>query len=351
MSAKINISNYEAFVLDFMEGNLSQEDILLLKTFVLTHPELDIDLNDTELVSLEIDSVLYNNKENLKKTSPLLSDEQFVDYIENNLNNKQKAAFEKTIAADKFLQKELEVYKRTVLVADNSIVFEDKASLKREAKVLWFQNTSYLSMAAAILLIFGLWFTFKDSFTTNETKPNNVLSLSKNVTKIISPAVKEEISVPENTVGVINEAPKQFASNTSNKAINKKKSESPSVKNNIDPVTSNNIPEQIVAKNNTAIKRLEILPAKKDSIQNGLAYNSKPSSSNFIVAVGRDEDEAISPKVENKSIWARAGKALHNLNKLGVKKVNGAEEVENNKEEYVLSLGNFSIKQNKYTQN
>ena len=65
MSEKINITNYEAFLLDYLEGNLSEGEISLLKIFVAAHPQLNIDLEDTELVSLEKDESVFTSKENL----------------------------------------------------------------------------------------------------------------------------------------------------------------------------------------------------------------------------------------------------------------------------------------------
>ena len=81
MANKINIENYEAFLLDYMEGNISTEDLVALQIFAAQHPHLNIDLNDMELVELNSDAVSFEGKNNLKK----VSDEQFVAYIENQL--------------------------------------------------------------------------------------------------------------------------------------------------------------------------------------------------------------------------------------------------------------------------
>ena len=137
MSEKINIKNYEAFLLDYMEGNLSEENISLLKDFAASHPELNIDLEDTELVSLEKDESIFTSKENLKKTGPstgsgtgLITDELFVGYIENTLSKEEKNKVEQICSEDKVLANELRIYKNTILSAETNIVFENKESLK-----------------------------------------------------------------------------------------------------------------------------------------------------------------------------------------------------------------------------
>ena len=73
MKSTINIENYEAFLLDYMEGNLSTEDFVALQMFAAQHPHLNIDLNDLELVELETEKINFSEKENLKK--PLVDDE------------------------------------------------------------------------------------------------------------------------------------------------------------------------------------------------------------------------------------------------------------------------------------
>jgi hypothetical protein len=49
---RINLNNYEAFWLDYLEGNLSPDDAAKFVLFAAEHPELDIDLEE-ELVNLQ----------------------------------------------------------------------------------------------------------------------------------------------------------------------------------------------------------------------------------------------------------------------------------------------------------
>jgi hypothetical protein len=357
MSGKINIDNYEAFVLDHMEGNLSAELTAELKAFLMIHPELDVDLEDTQLVSLEIDTLLFNEKESLKKINAPLNDEQFVAYIENELSGEEKIKFEKAVAADKFLQKELAVYKHTILKADSSIVFTDKASLKRKPKVLWFRSAANLSMAAALVLILGLWFMFRGSFGTSaKTNTNELANLKPIPSKTNS--VKEETAPTTQTVEITNEEPrlndavgqaKHLASNkTRANTTPKKKMERTVITNTTSSVSNSTVPE--VANNHTPSKQGNIIVIEpKNNEQPVFAANSKP---NFIVTSGNDEEELVNPEpAKRQGLLARAGKALRGLNKLGVKQVNAVEDVKKDEEQYVLSLGNFSIKQNKYSRN
>ena len=48
---KINIHNYEAYLLDFSEGNLTGEFQVELELFLIQHPELEINLDELILAT------------------------------------------------------------------------------------------------------------------------------------------------------------------------------------------------------------------------------------------------------------------------------------------------------------
>ncbi|MBQ6307998.1 MAG: hypothetical protein IJK78_15700 [Bacteroidales bacterium] len=66
MKTNITIDNYEAFLLDYMEGNLSPDEAVQLKAFVAAQG-MDWDELTEELPHLEAPAVTYQGKENLKK--------------------------------------------------------------------------------------------------------------------------------------------------------------------------------------------------------------------------------------------------------------------------------------------
>jgi len=65
----INKFNYEAFALDYLEGNLSPEMVEEMELFLKAHPAIESELSGMmELVILEADeSIVYEEKENLLK--------------------------------------------------------------------------------------------------------------------------------------------------------------------------------------------------------------------------------------------------------------------------------------------
>lgn len=162
MSTRINIENYEAFLLDWTEGNLSNEDILLLKEFLSQHPEISIDEKlISEPISLQ-KNIVFDKKENLKK---LISEDDIIAYHEGNLNSIQKKDVEDFIATDSELIKDFELYGKLKLNPEQ-IVFEHKHLLKKKGAVITFKRVVYAaSSIAALWLFFMLFFSPNQQYT------------------------------------------------------------------------------------------------------------------------------------------------------------------------------------------
>src|SRR5688572_29500841 len=110
---EITLNNYEAFLLDYSEGSLAPVQVEQLQIFLSSHPELRIDLNDLDLVSISTDKIVFENKEQLRKT---VSDEELIlNYLENTLSIPDKLLFEERLAADPQLVGEVELYRKTFL--------------------------------------------------------------------------------------------------------------------------------------------------------------------------------------------------------------------------------------------
>ena len=104
----INIHNYEAFLLDYSEGVLTEEQICNLELFIMLNPNLGIDLNELDLVQISDDVICFQEKTNLKKTdSDLISENQFIGYIEKQLSELDVIHVEKSCVLNSSLAKEL----------------------------------------------------------------------------------------------------------------------------------------------------------------------------------------------------------------------------------------------------
>ena len=70
---RIDHSNYEAFLLDRLEGNLNSDQLRMLEVFLLKHPELDASDQEMPKVSMDIPSSLSSAIAELKRELPPLA--------------------------------------------------------------------------------------------------------------------------------------------------------------------------------------------------------------------------------------------------------------------------------------
>ncbi|MDG1476026.1 MAG: hypothetical protein P8Q14_02670 [Vicingaceae bacterium] len=151
----ITINNYEAYLLDYVEENLSPDLVAELMLFLEQNPELKEDLAD-----FEVHELVPNAAENFDKTS-LKKDVVGVDYetlmiaeIEGVNSKKESKLLFSYLAKNASAQKEFEVYQKAKLVAPE-IVFENKKGLKKKAGIIIPLYWKYSSAAAAVVIV--LW--------------------------------------------------------------------------------------------------------------------------------------------------------------------------------------------------
>jgi hypothetical protein len=129
--SRINLNNYEAFLLDHIEGNLSEELTVELKAFAMGHPELEIDLDDKDLPVFTKEEIYPDFKNDLLKTENDLPNEDLLNYIEGNLSVTDKLDFENKLSSDAELAKDVDALKKTILSPEADQVFADKQKLKK----------------------------------------------------------------------------------------------------------------------------------------------------------------------------------------------------------------------------
>ena len=168
---EINRYNYEAFLLDLLEGRLSAEDRQQLRDFLLLNPDCADELAEVNPWVLEEEKVLFRNKTILKKELPdaetMLTDFNFdlfsIARLEGDLNGEQEQEYQKKLEADPETVEEWIRWQRTRLVPER-ILFKGKENLKHRKgsnyRVLWI---SLVSAAAAVTLLLLLFRTQPDS--------------------------------------------------------------------------------------------------------------------------------------------------------------------------------------------
>lgn len=167
---EINRHNYEAYLLDLLEGSLSVDEQQLLRNFLLLNPDCGVELTEIEPWILDSEEISFQNSQLLKKELPtpatILTDHNFelfsIARMEGDLSVEQEAAHQAMVEADDQNAQLWDVWQRTRIVPD-PIQFQAKDKLLRKKslknRVVWI---SVISAAAAIALLFILFRTGTD---------------------------------------------------------------------------------------------------------------------------------------------------------------------------------------------
>lgn len=178
----VNLYNYELFYLDFLEGNLNEEDQVQLLAFLEKYPALK--LNDENIPQLpKVSSQLDETFKQLLKMVDVETDEislnnyeQFlISEAEQTISQNGKAKIDAFIQQHPALEKDRRIYQSTRLKPDQSIVFSGKEALLKTRQLnVWRIGTA---AAASVLLIFLAQFFV----TTNSlNQPHKITHTAKN---------------------------------------------------------------------------------------------------------------------------------------------------------------------------
>ena len=198
---KISIFNYEAFYLDFLEGNLNEADTALFLNFLDENPDLKMD--EELLLSFEKTSVVLDpiTKAGLKQPEEnealtLLNIEHFlIAQAENDLSLQKSAEVDAFVAGDTALEETKAVLNAVYFEADKSIIFADKQSLKRKkAIVLW----PYYTAAASVLVALLVWY----SNSNGKIIGNDQLYADDQIETVLENKKEDGSSVLDNDKGI-----------------------------------------------------------------------------------------------------------------------------------------------------
>ncbi len=317
---KVDLNNYEAYIVDYYDGKLNAEEASMLKSFLLLHPELD--------VFLEEDWIIVPADEEKKCPFDVLKaefDEEFVfGYVEGMLSEKEIVQAQLLEKNNKLFQLAVKDFQKTILVPDSTIVFEEKHKLYKTGRILVLPSRNFLKVAAVIFLPVMITLLLVALYSKREEPLTNYLSdnpasLSHN---------KKSIAILKNE------------GNTHDKSIQLKNNQTFD-KKNTSVITNNSIKENLSFDGGDSLSQLSNEP---DNITS-MPYNSLVSDSAiaasplvqqmsteskgvfFIEEADIEDIHEVSITPSNKNmLWNIAAKGLSILNKGGWHKVSASND-------------------------
>ncbi len=351
---EINLHNYEAFFLDYKEGNLDAAQEQELLAFLEQYPQLKVELDsyedpDSYREVLEPE-IVFENKPSLKKIE--LSDEAIIAYVEGVADHKTKVEVEKRAAENSAFRREVKLYENTVLVPE-LVKFPNKAKLKRGGAIIYLQNNpAVLRVAAAMLLLAGLFFLVS-KLNVSESKEGSQPILAEGTQKENTAPVKNDLKeafrpTNEKSMASANEKTKEAVVKDQNSEVRPhvkndppKKNETPLlVTNTLSPVNSNTV----LASNNATKGSDTLLAKNKDMNPVNTTTNTATYKSwyNYELDSDKEEEKPVaiaSTAPVKKTFFQKVTNAARKVNEFGVKKVAGEEGTEKNS----LTIGGLVV--------
>ena len=203
---KINKNNFEVYIIDFADGNLTPSEEKDLKEFLRNNPDLSEEVKGLESMILVPETVLHPRKENLLKPETFCGIKNRFDYlciakVENDLSHDEEIELAGMLNAS--ASKDLLGFEHAKLIPDKAEGFINKSKLKRYRTAVITRNilVSLTSAAAIALILFG---AFSILTTLSRQIPNEIAAvpitivLPKEVGKQLEEigSVFKEVTIP-----------------------------------------------------------------------------------------------------------------------------------------------------------
>lgn len=197
---EITRENYEAYFIDYLEGNLDVALVDRFIEFLQENPDLKEELKLFESVAAVPETTSFARKKQLYKEIYDL-DEEFdrtaIANMEGDLLETEKQSFQKYLAAHPEKNREIALFEKTFLKADENVLFEHKNQLyKKSTRKIVFL---WAGRVAAILILALAIFSLLDR-NTKTVLPENQMAQVQEKTETKTEVPKEVVPKSETPV-------------------------------------------------------------------------------------------------------------------------------------------------------
>lgn len=201
---KINRNNYEAYFLDYAEGNLDAALVNDFIDFLQKNPDLKAELELFESFEIPTEDISFQHKKNLYKEK---FDDEYafnkaaVARLENTISEKENNDFNRYLNQHPEKQKDILLFAKTKLIPDSSIVFPKKNKLYQNSAgrivLLW------SGRVAALLILALAIFSLIEIRKKTPVQQNQIAVVDEKHEKKTTPPTTQQIpSKPEKTIPV-----------------------------------------------------------------------------------------------------------------------------------------------------
>jgi hypothetical protein len=184
-----------------MDNELSADEKLEVEAFLLTHPDLQAEMDILLSTKLPLEEMSFSGKEELLSQQMKMEtvDENLLLYIDDELNAEQKSNIKEQLKTDKVYQQEHTLLMKTKLDASEVIPYPNKKELYRTTEKV-FAIRAWMRIAAAVIIIlFATAFFLIYSSTSNippvvaeNNTPKKIQVIKETQKNIPSPVNRDE---------------------------------------------------------------------------------------------------------------------------------------------------------------
>lgn len=151
---QIDRSNYEIWLVDWLDGNLNDIEVAQLQLFLQNNPDIKEEYDELTMFRLKSPDGPFHLKKNLKKTIAIIPESQFeylcIASLENDLSVEQQAELKEIIEADPWKKITFDLIWKTKLFPFKN-TFKNKKRLRRRTFAQNFIRISVIGLSAAAL--------------------------------------------------------------------------------------------------------------------------------------------------------------------------------------------------------
>lgn len=189
----INRNNYEAYLMDYIDGKLNAVEVSEVLLFLEQNPHIQEELNGLKEIHLSEQDLPGPDFSLLMK--PTYKDEKqkfetlIISKLEGEISEENSSILQKGLLIYPELTHDIYLFEQTKLTPDTSIVFPNKHALKKGGWAVPLWQNGYSRAAAIALLAIGLWLLMKEQpqhekSIANMEYPTNSDIITKDSTSI-----------------------------------------------------------------------------------------------------------------------------------------------------------------------
>ena len=194
----ITRENYEIYFIDYMDGNLSERERAEVEAFLLVHPDLQEELDGMGEVRLEVPTEVFGKKEEIKQSVREREMEYYAIAVTEGVITDEERAWVDENTDKKVFEREVDVYAKIKVKPDPAYRFEGKAGLYRKSGVILLVKR-YAAIAAVVALgiVVAIYTTRKEEFSMEDIPMTVVKTETLPLPQVLEPEKAGEVGIIE----------------------------------------------------------------------------------------------------------------------------------------------------------